>query len=358
MDLQQPHQFRQHMGFPLGLVFSPNGESLLSATYGGIVRSWNLNTNEERIVTKHSNLAHSLSFSADGRRVVSCSNAIHVTEFPSYETHILPTSDRPFYRRCRFSPDGAHLASAHNDGGVRYWDLNAGTNALIRSHEGAARSIAFSPDSHFLASGGDDNMVSVTNLLDATSRLLRGHTATVWEVVFSADGKLLASAGADNTIRVWDIPARTSQVLRGHEGAVVQLQFTWTGKGLISAGRDGTLRLWNVRTGEAETLRGHVGGVIHTVSHGDRLLASAGEDGTVRLWDMQRGAVRIFRGHLSSVYGIAFSPDGTLLASGGKDGNIFIWQTSSPANLPDSPKEFQAWLNAMSSATLEPYEGW
>ncbi len=59
-----------------------------------------------------------------------------------------------------------------------------------------------------------------------------------------------------------------------------------------------------------------------------RLLASAGGDGTVRLWDPVTGRAAGAPLHASAqhgVFGVAFSPDGRLLASAGGDGTVRLW---------------------------------
>ena len=50
----------------------------------------------------------------------------------------------------------------------------------------------------------------------------------------------------------------------------------------------------------------------------------------VRLWDVQSGeCVRLFTGHHSTVYSLAFSPDGRSLSSGSEDGAVMVWDLGS-----------------------------
>lgn len=73
-----------------------------------------------------------------------------------------------------------------------------------------------------------------------------GHTNVVRCLAFDPTGRYLASGSNDLTVRVWDMTARrTVAVLRGHTGPITALAFVFGGRRLITTGPDGTLLLWD-----------------------------------------------------------------------------------------------------------------
>src|SRR5260221_14314195 len=85
--------------------------------------------------------------------------------------------------------------------GTRQW--------IAREQPASARRVAWSPDGALLASAGNDGSVSVWNASDGMLfKQLRGHQSKVNDVAWSRDGKWLASGGGsrDNEeLFVWDM---------------------------------------------------------------------------------------------------------------------------------------------------------
>nr|6R5X_A Chain A, WD-40 repeat protein [Nostoc punctiforme]6R5X_B Chain B, WD-40 repeat protein [Nostoc punctiforme]6R5X_C Chain C, WD-40 repeat protein [Nostoc punctiforme]6R5X_D Chain D, WD-40 repeat protein [Nostoc punctiforme] len=54
-------------------------------------------------------------------------------------------------------------------------------------------------------------------------------------------------------------------------------------------------------------------------------IASASDDKTVKLWNRNGQLLQTLTGHSSSVWGVAFSPDGQTIASASDDKTVKLW---------------------------------
>ncbi|WP_308257133.1 nSTAND1 domain-containing NTPase [Saccharothrix luteola] len=265
--------------------------------------------------------AHAVAFSPDGRTLAAGGDGA-VLRWDVAGLNPLPglTGGPGAVTSVAFSPDSRTLA-ASTDHTVRLWDLRTGTSTTLTGHTGTVTSVAFSPDGRTLASAGTDHTLRLWDSTTGGSTVLAGHTDEVTAVAFGP--AVLASAGADHTVRLWDLTGTPLSVAQGHTDAVRTVAFD--GGTLVSGGVDASVRVWNVddprQPRELTSLAGHTGAVTSSAFTGGTL-ATAGSDHTTRLWDL-RG--HTLTGHLSSVYGVAFSPDGRTLATSSYDRTIRLW---------------------------------
>ena len=294
---------------------------------------------------------NSVSFSPDGQTLASASDdeTIRLWDVSTGELFRTLTGHTVRVSSVSFSPDGQTLASGSRDRTIRLWDVSTGeTLRTLTGHTREVNSISFSPDGQTLASGSSDETIRLWDVSTGdVVRTLTGHTSWVRSVSFSPDGRTLASASPDEAIRLWDVSTgETLRTLTGHtwgvRSGVRSVSFSPDGQTLASGSSDETIRLWDVSTGETlRTLTGHTDWVLSvSFSPDGQTLASGNSDRTVRLWDVSTGDVARTLTGLGRVFSVSFSPDGQTLASGGSDGTILLWaltpaSTSEPERLTE-----------------------
>ena len=331
----------KHEASVSSVVFSPDGNTLASASWDGTIILWDVATREPRgePLRGHDDAIFGVAFSPDGKTLASGSydKTIILWDVASRQPIGQPLSGHSDYvLSVAFSPDGNMLASGGGGSTIILWDVASHQliSQPLSGHSDHVSIVAFSADGKLLASGSSDNSII---LWDVTSRQrigqpLSGHSGSISSLAFSPDGKTLASSSEDGII-LWDVASHQpiGQPLSGHS----ELEFSPDGKTLASSG-DGIV-LWDVASRQpiGQPLGGDSGSVLSVAFSPDgKMLASGMVDSTIILWDVASrqpiGQPLHVSGNSSFISSVAFSPDGKTLASGSDDGTIILWDVASP----------------------------
>jgi WD40 repeat protein len=233
--------------------------------------------------------------------------------------------------------------------------------------------LAFSPiqgpgAASLLALAAKDGTVQ---LWDAWS----GQQLSVWKahqkgaksIAFSPDSLWLASTGGDAMVRLWDVEALAKHSTEaavplaemiGGAFTIPDVSFSPDGS-LVASVDIHDIRLRDPATQRlVRTLRGDTSIFRIAFSPDGRQLAAAEMGNALSLWDVEIGLLqgRWFASEGQAgdaktfLWGLAFSPDGSRLAAGGSDGMVTEWEAASG----ELVQRFQAHERAVTSLAFSP----
>ena len=254
-----------------------------------------------------------LAFSTDGTRLaIGCINgAIELFDVKSEKRLAnLLGHDGPV-ARLAFTPDGAELVSAAQDGVVKRW-ANASSETPTSRFRANLKGFVFNstrskpqvtPDGKSIVVGSPRYGLSFWKIDDDSHdvEMLPIEDSTLGAFVISPDGWSVytstVSPRGDAVIRHWDLPTKKA-----------------------------------VRTLPVEESDGEVGRMFTfaagglTISSDGSMLASGATNHSVVIWDVETGErIHVFEGHEKPILTMAFSPDGARLMSSDYGGITNIW---------------------------------
>ena len=283
------------------LSYSPQGEQVITAHEGGVVKLWNpesgqllhrldshtdfislvkinrehtlalLNTSDEtvqlwdlksktmifQIKSKSKNGFTDFSFSPDGKTalLVDPMNA-GILDLNTFNVFNFTETDFQIPNSARFSPTGKTVASASKNG-IHLWDISTGKpveNEVITPVHG--KIYAFSLLSSVFGMNNNGDLVLLEMYRNKRFTNLKSYTK---DLCYRSDYRQLDAVLADWTISCYRIPNLTFfKNFIGHTDQVTAVHASADGKYLVSPSLDSTVRKWDLSSGKLiHTFRGH-----------------------------------------------------------------------------------------------------
>jgi WD40 repeat protein len=266
----------------------------------------------------------------------------------------LSDGHRAAARRAVFSPDGRLLVSVGEDAKIIVWDFASRRRLVtLTEHTAAVTALTFSPDGKWFATGDMNGTVIVwdaARLMVVTT--LGDQLQKVGGLAFSSDGRLLATTSTGPTSGrtiLWAVGSwqKLREWPRGADyGALL---FTPDGRRLMLST---SCLTWDLDTGRqlddsyAECKWG--GNWAALSPNGPRLIAvGLGGSGDVVFSDLtQRKVLATYNVHQDNGRASAYSPDGRFVASGADD--IVLWDTATQTILARMEYPSSVWSLAFS----------
>ncbi len=375
-----------HHGFITNVVFSADGQRILTAGSDRLLQVWDVAT-QQPVVTLvgHSRAISLAQISADGQRVASVGADGNLKLWNATSDgppSLFTNSGREWTPGVAFGPEMKWLASGSGDGQLIVWDMSngqqihkivcpAGIACLAASPDGAKLAVgyegrrgvalwdavsgkplgeipikvfidcvAFSPDSKRLLTVGDGGLATIWDAETREStKEFTAHKGEVLAGAFSRNGQLVATGDREGMVHIWE-PAtgRLVNSIRAHATKTSCVAFSPDGLTLATANQNRgrsefpvQIRTWNVQTGEMlREMSGHDLSIwcLAFTLDGSRLV-SGSEDKTVKVWEPRRGELLLtLKGHTDDVRCLVFSPDGKMLVSSNDDNFIRFWDAT------------------------------
>jgi WD40 repeat protein/serine/threonine protein kinase len=313
------------------LEFSPEGDRIVTASWGGAAKVWSTSTGQLLVILKgHTLRVQSAAFSPDGQRLITGSDDHTARVWSTSDGRLLFTlqGHTAAVHHAAFSADSQRIVTASLDHTARIWDSQGRLLRVLQGHSRQVLYAVFSPDGQRIVTTSQDKTARVWGTQNGDSLAVLQHDGWVSQAAFSFDGLHIVTASDDHNARLWNSANGQELAVFRHDGPVRYAEFSPNGQLVVTASNDMTARIWNIPGNRLlAVLQGHTGPVGMAAFSPDGLrVVTASLDRTARVWDSANGSLLATLQADSPIYAARFSPDGHRIATA-EENTAHIWNT-------------------------------
>ncbi|HSW86362.1 MAG TPA: F-box/WD40 repeat-containing protein [Rhabdochlamydiaceae bacterium] len=271
--------------------FCKKGNVLYSGSSDGIIKVWDLYTNQcVATLQGHQNDISCLCVKGDFLYSGSSDGTIKVWDLTTNQCMGSCLGHKETVT-C-LCTKGDLLYSSSREGTIKVWDLTTLFNV------GTLEGHCFCIGGNFLYSGLSDGTIKILNLTtNECIATLQGHQDLV--KCLCTKGNFLYSCSKDNTIKIWDLT--NNQCVASLDASVdclyIEGNFLYSGsfwKGALCFESQPKIKIWDLSTNQGViSLKGHKNSVTSLCKKGitsfyneGNSLYSGSSDGTIKVWDL------------------------------------------------------------------------
>ncbi|WP_460218573.1 WD40 domain-containing protein [Psychroserpens sp. MEBiC05023] len=338
------------LGIPLGhsdnvssLCYSPCGNFLLSASYDGDAKLWDLASGKLiHTLEDHTSLLYTASFSPDGNQIITASADGTAKLWETDSGNLIHTiqDDKSSIIEAIFSPDGKLVLTSSFKGKISLWDSKSGKHQhSFGGKENKVYDYFFTQDSKSISLKLSNELL-LWNI--ETRSLIYSKPIPKWSLqnyVLSNDDKLIAGIHKNGLIFIMELASgKIIKTLNGHNESNGLVNFSYDSKSLIISYNDGTVEIWNIAKGKLiKTVKLATSNVLSVkLTYKDKyILTRSRYNGEVKLWNLLTGKmIKSFGNSKNQVVETSFNLNKTNLILAYKNNEIKFWEIEQKNFLP------------------------
>ncbi|CAG8690228.1 26075_t:CDS:10 [Dentiscutata erythropus] len=242
--------------YPVNVVrWTPEGRRLITGLSSGEFTLWNgLTFNFETILQAHESAVRTMKWSHNDNWMVTADHKGVIKYWQSNMNNLkMIEGHKEAIRDLSFAPTDTKFATCSDDGTIKIWDFNEGVEERVLSGHGwDVKAVDWHPHKSLLASGSKDNLIKFWDPKSGKSvYTLHGHKNTILGLQWNRNGNWLGTAARDQLVKIYDIRMmKDLQTFRGHNKEVCfPTAISWHPfheRLLSTGGSDGCLMFWIV----------------------------------------------------------------------------------------------------------------